>query len=144
MFDPYLHHPLVADASVDNYQVILPMNLVVNAVILTEFVKPSSGLDTEPEPSLIYYKTEPAKEGTNEEASDPEQSGNSEEKENTSENVQSTVTGNFQKDEFLKGWSTTLPNSQFHNFTSSQFYKFTIHIYPKISHSSEKEYSIRI
>ena len=83
----------VAEASVDNYQVILPMNLVVNAVILTEFVKPSSGLDTEPEPSLIYYKTEPAKEGTNEEASDPEQSGNSEEKENTSENVQSTVTG---------------------------------------------------
>ena len=83
----------MAEASVDNYQVILPMNLVVNAVILTEFVKPSSGLDTEPEPSLIYYKTEPAKEGTNEEASDPEQSGNSEEKENTSENVQSTVTG---------------------------------------------------
>jgi len=92
VFDPYLHHPLVAEASVDNYQVILPMNLVVNAVILTEFVKPSSGLDTEPEPSLIFYKTEPAKEGTNEEASDPEQSGNSEEKENTSENVQSTVT----------------------------------------------------
>jgi hypothetical protein len=83
----------VAEASVDNYQIILPMNLVVNAVILTEFVKPSSGLDTEPEPSLIYYKTEPAKEGTNEEASDPEQSGNSEEKENTSENVQSTATG---------------------------------------------------
>ena len=83
----------MAEASVDNYQIILPMNLVVNAVILTEFVKPSSGLDTEPEPSLIYYKTEPAKEGTNEEASDPEQSGNSEEKENTSENVQSTATG---------------------------------------------------
>ena len=83
----------MAEASVDNYQIILPMNLVVNAVILTEFVKPSSGLDTEPEPSLIYYKTEPAKEGTNEEASDPKQSGNSEGKENTSENVQSTATG---------------------------------------------------
>ena len=87
----------MAEASVDNYQIILPMNLVVNAVILTEFVKPSSGLDTEPEPSLIYYKTEPAKEGTNEEASDPEQSGNSEEKENTSENVQSTATGTILK-----------------------------------------------
>ena len=51
MFDPYAHHPLVAESSVDKYQIILPMSIVVNAVILREFVR-----NSDDEPSLIYQK----------------------------------------------------------------------------------------
>lgn len=52
MFDPYPHHPLVSESKMELYQVILPMNLVVNAVILTEFVRNSDA-----EPHLIFNKS---------------------------------------------------------------------------------------
>ena len=97
MFDPYLHHPLVAESSVDNYQVILPMNLVVNAVILTDYQKNSS--ENEPDPSLIFYKSESTKDA---EASDlvaaaaaaTTAHGDSE-KENENENIQTQKTGRY-------------------------------------------------
>ena len=50
MFDPYAHSPLVAESSVDKYQLILPMQYVVNAVILKDFLK-----NSDDDPSLIYH-----------------------------------------------------------------------------------------
>ena len=50
MFDPYAHSPLVAESSVDKYQLILPMQYVVNAVILKDFLKNSDN-----DPSLIHH-----------------------------------------------------------------------------------------
>jgi len=92
MFDPYLHHPLVAESSVDNYQVILPMNLVVNAVILTDFQKS----DTDPDPALIFNKIDAKKGDSNTDGNEvskktAEQSLEEadSEKENASENIQS-------------------------------------------------------
>ena len=96
MFDPYPHHPLVAESNVDNYQIILPMNLVVNAVILIDFQKS----DTDPDPSLIFHKNEVKKGDSNADVSEnsknsAEQSSENadSEKENASENIQSPTTG---------------------------------------------------
>jgi len=95
MFDPYHHHPLVAESNVDKYQVILPMNLVVNAVILTEFQKS----DTEPNPALIFYKIDAKKGDSNAEGNELSAKSSKQsseeadsEKENASENVQSPTT----------------------------------------------------
>ena len=96
MFDPYPHHPLVAESNVDNYQIILPMNLVVNAVILIDFQKS----DTDPDPSLIFHKNEVKKGDSNADVSESskksaEQSSENadSEKENASENIQSPTAG---------------------------------------------------
>ena len=82
MFDPYPHHPLVKDSNVDLYQVILPAKLVVNAVILNDFLK-----NSDDEPSLIFHKPaeEDAKSKSENESGDNK---NDEEKENESENEQ--------------------------------------------------------
>lgn len=64
MFDPYAHNALVAESSVDKYQIILPMSLVVNAVILTEFAR-----NSDENPSLIYHKEATAAEDDNAEQS---------------------------------------------------------------------------
>jgi len=92
MFDPYPHHPLVAESNVDNYQIMLPVNLVVNAVILIDFQKS----DTDPDPSLIFHKNEVKKGDSNADVSESskksaEQSSENadSEKENASENIQS-------------------------------------------------------
>ena len=53
MFEPYEHHPLVKESNVDNYSIILPKPLVVNAVILTDFQK-----NSDEEPTLIYDQKE--------------------------------------------------------------------------------------
>ena len=74
MFDPYSHHPLVQESNVDLYQVILPAKLVVNAVILNDFLK-----NSDEEPSLIFHK--PVNKTKDENDDDDE-------KENESENEQ--------------------------------------------------------
>ena len=82
MFDPYSHSPLVQESTVDLYQVILPAKLVVNAVLLNDFLK-----NSDDEPSLIFHK--PAEE--NPKSKNENESGdkkNDEEKENESENEQ--------------------------------------------------------
>lgn len=53
MFEPYEHHPLVKESNVDNYSIILPKPLVVNAVILTDFQK-----NSDEDPTLIYDQKE--------------------------------------------------------------------------------------
>ena len=88
MFDPYGHHPLVSESSVDKYQIILPMSFVVNAVILREFVR-----NSDDDQSLIYHK-EPGK--IEQKSILSEEDGNSkngEEKENERVNEQTTPTG---------------------------------------------------
>ena len=62
MFDPYSHHPLVKESNVDLYQVILPAKLVVNAVLLNDFLK-----NSDEDPSLIFHKpTDEEKENESE------------------------------------------------------------------------------
>jgi LysM repeat protein len=89
MFDPYAHHPLVVESSVENYEIIMPYHLVVNAVILKDYLS-----DSDKDPSLIYYQelknTELIQELRHDERDDKCCEG----KENKTENEQTALTTN--------------------------------------------------
>lgn len=71
MFDPYDHHPLVVESSVDKYQVIMPMCIVVNAVILKDFNRASDD-----DPSLIFVKKSTEKEDDDDEQKENKHANN--------------------------------------------------------------------
>ena len=97
MFDPYPFDPLVSrpESSVDKYQIILPLSLVVNAVILEEYRQ----LNSDQDESLIFFPSNEGNESKNEELE--AQKDNEDEKENESENEQTPKKGKNMLDNSL-------------------------------------------
>ena len=91
MFDPYQHDPMVSrsELSVDKFQIILPLSLVVNAVILDEYKQ----LNSDSNESLIFVPDKTSVDKDGDTTKDVQK--DTEEKENESENDQTPKKGIF-------------------------------------------------